>query len=142
MSILLSPDDLTKIEKRTESAQRVCQSDGFPETLDADGLYTIVNSAKDVIVMLEHLKSMQYPTIPQAAAQDVIHSYECVDPPRCGYIRKRKYQYMVTMLCREAKDLDRLLLAGVFPLHARLVQYWEDGATHIVKSVASGEANL
>lgn len=138
MPILLSPDDLVNIEKRSQTAQRLASSPGFPAGLDIDGVYTLVNSAKDVIIMLEHLRSAEYAIPANVAARDVEHSYNCTGPATCQYIKARKFQHMVVMLIREAGDLDRLLLAGVYPLHARLVQYWEDGAQHIVTAVANG----
>lgn len=140
MPIVLSPDDLANIENRSKAAQRLAASPGFPAGLDLEGVYTLINSAKDVTVMLEHLRSAEYPIPAAVAARDVEHSYNCAGPQTCPYVAARKFQYMAVMLIREAKDLDRLLLAGVFPLHARLVQYWEAGAQHIVTAVANGAA--
>lgn len=143
MPILLSPDDMVHMAKRSETAQRVVKAIGKePAALDPAGLYAIVDSAKDVILLLEHIKSAEFPTTAQAAAQDVRHSYQCTSPATCEYIARRKFQYMAVMLLREADQFNRLLLAGVYPLHARLVQYWEDGAINLVEDVAAGDAKL
>lgn len=144
MPVLLSPDDMVNIAKRSEAAQRVVTAiaPDPAKLLNIDGLYAIINSAKDVILLLEHIKSAEFPTTAQTAAMDVRHSYQCTSPATCEYIARRKFQYMAVMLLREADQFNRLLLAGVYPLHARLVQYWEDGAINLVEDVAAGEAKL
>lgn len=144
MPILLSPDDMVNIAKRSKTAERVVTeiAPDPAKLLNIDGLYAIVDSAKDVILLLEHIKSAEFPTTAQTAAQDVRHTYQCTSPATCAYVKERKFQYMVVMLLREADQFNRLLLAGVYPLHARLVQYWEDGAINLVEDVAAGHGKL